>query len=98
MQPIAARARLITDTMRILIWTALVLALTVICLAVGTAALIGLPIAGIEQLALLAAALALAAWGAVLWRVNVRAAAKSARAAKFADAPARRTDKGVPQS
>jgi hypothetical protein len=87
MQPIAARARLITDTMRILIWTALVLALTVICSAVGTAALIGLPIPGIEQLALLAAALALAAWGALLRRVDPTAAA-----------PAQRTNKGVPQS
>lgn len=85
MQPIAARARLITDTMRILIWTALVLALTVICSAVGTAALIGLPIPGIEQL--LAAALALAAWGALLRRVDPTAAAQ-----------AQRTNKGVPQS
>lgn len=68
MQPIGASRVFLRDTMRTLIWTVLFLALTIVCAMVGAAALIGLPIAGGLQFALLSAGIALAGWSAALRR------------------------------
>jgi uncharacterized membrane protein YkvI len=56
--------------MQTLIWTAVLLMLTVACATVGAAALIGFPIAGVVPFVLLFAWLGLARWGAALSRLD----------------------------